>query len=180
MTNDGRKVLHVVDEETRFSAARFFEEENTNTIWKTVIECRVKIYIGLPNHILVDQGSSLGSFFVHMTFLRGVDVKNTGIESHNSPGSGQWYHQHLRLTYRETLVRYLNAEPSLALAVFVETLKDTLGPEGNVPSALVFGEITLPYTLSKQKRQRLTTDERAAIIALARKNERDHGSNAHK
>ena len=38
MSIDGKKVLHVVDEGTRFSAARFLKDETTNTIWKTLIE----------------------------------------------------------------------------------------------------------------------------------------------
>lgn len=169
MTIDGKKVLHVVDEGTRFSAARFLDDESTATVWKTLIECWVAIYTGLPNRIIVDQGSNFGPSFIHMAHLRGINVENTGIESHNSLGIGERYHQPLRQTYRKILVEHSNADPSLALALSVKALNDTLGPEGHVPSALVFGEFPLPYTKSEQKPQRLTVDERAAIASLARK-----------
>lgn len=48
-------------------------------------------------------------------------------------------------------------------------MNDTLGPEGSVPSALIFGEFPLPYTKSEQKPNRLSVDERAVIATLARK-----------
>ena len=169
MTIDGKKVLHVVDEGTRFSAARFLDDESTVTVWKTLIECWVAIYTGLPNRIIVDQGSNFGPTFIHMAHQRGVDVEQTGIESHNSLGIGERYHQPLRQTFRKILAEQPKADPSLALAVSVKALNDTLDPEGYVPSALVFGEYPLPYTKSEQKPHRLTVDEHAAIPTMARK-----------
>ena len=79
MKIDGKKVLHVVDEGTRFSAARFLDDESTVTVWKTLIECWVAIYTGLPNRIIVDQGSNFGPTFIHMAHHRGLDVEQTGI-----------------------------------------------------------------------------------------------------
>lgn len=140
MTIDAKKVLHVVDEGTRFSAARFLDDESTATIWKNLIKCWVSIYTGLPNRIIVDQGSHFGPSFVHMAHLRGLNVEHKCIESHNSLGVGERYHQPLRKTYRKIFAAHPKADPTLALAVSVKALNDTLGPEGYVPSALVFGE----------------------------------------
>lgn len=75
----------------------------------------------------------------------------------------------MRQTYRKVLSAHPKADPTLALAVYVKALNDTLGPEGNVPSALVFGYFPLPYTKSEQKPQRLTVDKRATVVTLARK-----------
>lgn len=75
MMIDRKKVLYVVDEDTRFSAARFNDEEMTNTVWNTLIECWVVSYTELPNHILIDQGSNLSPSFTHMAHLRRVHVE---------------------------------------------------------------------------------------------------------
>lgn len=53
-------VLHIVDEGTRFSAATFLSSCSSEVIWKSLLKCWATIYTGLPNRILVDQGSELG------------------------------------------------------------------------------------------------------------------------
>lgn len=78
MTIDGQKILHVVDEGTRFSVAQLLEDESNETIWNTLIKCWLTIYTGLPNRILVDQGRNLGPLFVHMSHLRRVAVEHNG------------------------------------------------------------------------------------------------------
>ena len=58
MILDGEPVLHIVDEATKFSAARFLPNTETKTIWNILLSCWASIYTGLPNKILVDQGSN--------------------------------------------------------------------------------------------------------------------------
>lgn len=70
MTIDGKKVLDVVDEGTRFSDARFLADERTSAVWKTLLECWVTIYTGLPNRMLVDQVTNIGPSFIHMAHIR--------------------------------------------------------------------------------------------------------------
>lgn len=156
-------------EGTRFSAARFLEDESTGTIWNTLMECWVTIYTGLLNRILVDQGSNLGPSFVHMAHPQGVDPELTGIESHNSLSIGERYHQPLRDTYRKIFSQHPKAYPSPALAVSLKALNDALAPEGNVPSEIVLDEFSLPVTKSEQMPQRLTVNERGALAMIARK-----------
>lgn len=62
---DGKPVLHVVDEGTRFFAARFPDDASTQTIWETFLECRASMYSGLPHTILVDRGYSFGPIFAN-------------------------------------------------------------------------------------------------------------------
>lgn len=57
----------------------------------------------------------------------------------------------------------------MALALSVKTLHDTFGPEKIIPSALVFGKSTRPYTKSQKKPERLKVEERAVSPTLARK-----------
>ena len=62
-----------------------------------------------------------------------------------------------------------NADPTLALAAAVKSMNDTLGPEGLVPSALVFGEFPKVYTRSETPAQRPMLEDRASVALCARK-----------
>ena len=68
---DDGPVLHIVDEGTHFSAARFLPEVSTKAIWKTFLQRWVTVYTGLPHKILVDQGSSFGHLFGSIAAVQG-------------------------------------------------------------------------------------------------------------
>lgn len=53
--------VHIVDDETHFSAATFFQDIRFETIWTSFFRFWVAIYTGLPNRLLLDQGSALGT-----------------------------------------------------------------------------------------------------------------------
>ena len=53
---DGRPVLHVVDEATRSSAARFLPKISTDAVWDAIVLCRSSAYTGLPQNMMVDEG----------------------------------------------------------------------------------------------------------------------------
>ena len=53
---DGRPVLHIVDEATRFSSARFLSQETTESVSDAIILCWSSVYIGLPQNIIVGEG----------------------------------------------------------------------------------------------------------------------------
>ena len=54
---DVKPVLHIVDEATRFSVARFFSKFSTDSIWDAIVLCWSSVYTGLPHNIMVDEGS---------------------------------------------------------------------------------------------------------------------------
>ena len=93
------------------------------------------IYTGLPNRMLVDQGRYFGDTFATLGALSNVDVKDTGVEAHNSLGLGERYHQPLMQTYRKIMSEHPQSPPERALAAAVKAMNDTLGPEGFVPVA---------------------------------------------
>ena len=172
---DGKPVLHIVDEGTHFSAAAFLPDVSTKTIWTTILECWAAIYTGLPHKILVDQGSQFGELFVSIGAASKVQVDRTGIEAHSSLGIGERYHQPLRNTYRKLKIDFANVAPQLLLAMSVKALNDTLGPEGLVPSALVFGEYpsTRLYTDGAAD-PRASLESRARLATAARKEMERH------
>lgn len=103
---DIRPILHIIDEGTRLSAARFLPDVSTKTIWSTILEYWAFIYTSLPNRMLVDQGSQVSSLFVHIGALSNRQVKETGVEAHSSLELGEIYHQPLQNTYRKIMHLY--------------------------------------------------------------------------
>lgn len=162
-------VLHVVDEGTRFGASRFLKDISTKSIWKALLECWATIYTGLPNRMLVDQGTQFGDLFINMAAASNVIVERTGVEAHSSLGIVERHHQPLRQTFRRIMVQFPNCDKELALAFAQKAMNDTLGPEGLVPSSLVFGEYPQVFTNSENQGQRATLDERSALATAARK-----------
>ena len=77
-----KPVLHIVDEGTKFSAAVILPDISTSTVWETILTCWANIYTGLPNRVLVDQGTNFGNTFVQIAFIADVDANETGIEAH--------------------------------------------------------------------------------------------------
>ena len=165
---NGSAILHIVDEGTHFSAARFLADVSTKTIWKTILECWACIYTGLPNRMLVDQGSAFGPLFVSIWAMSNVEVQRTGIEAHSSLGIGERYHQPLRQTYRKIMATHPTAEPDVVLALSDKAMNDTLAPEGLVPTALVLGEYPPVHTKTETLTQRAVLATRAEISNAAR------------
>jgi hypothetical protein len=105
----------------------------------------------------------------------GVELGISGIESHNSLGIGERYHAPLRQIFRKIMHESPHADIELALKVAIKTLNDTLGPEGLVPSLLVFGllprpvgSITTPNNASRQDLAQTARSEYDAIVARLR------------
>ena len=169
VTIDGKPVLHNVDEGTRFSAARFVPDVSTNTIWSTILDCWAMIYTGLPNRMLVDKGTNFGGAFKTLGALANISVDSTRVEAHSSLGLGEWYHQPLRQKFRKIMAAHPKTPPARALAASVKAMNDTLGPEGLVPSALVFREFPPVFTKSEAPAARLILGERASVAQSARK-----------
>ena len=165
---DGKPVLHIVDEITKFRAAKFLPDVSTKNIWRTLLEIWVMIYTGLPNRMIVDQGSAFGGLFVDLAALGNVEVERTGVEAHSSLGLGERYHQPLRPTYRKIMAQHPSTEPKLALACSVKAMNDIIGPEGLVLSALVFGEYSRVITRSETPEKRGTLEDRSLIAKTAR------------
>ncbi len=112
---DGLPVLHVIDEATHFSSARFLTNVSTKCIWQTFVECWSAIYIGLPNRVLVDQGTAFSATFANVAPFGNVAVERTGTEAHNSMGIGERYHHALRNTYRKVALAHPTSRNPTAL-----------------------------------------------------------------
>ena len=158
---DGRPVLHLVDESTRFSAAGFLSKMTTDSVWDLIAMSWSSIYTGLRNTMVVDEGSQFRKVFTELATIHDVNVEKTDIESHNSLGTGERYHKPLRDTYLKLKIDHPTMQRQILLALYIKAMNDTLGPEGIVPSALVFGEFPSLRSLSGPIVPRLNLAERA-------------------
>lgn len=173
----GDPVLHIVDIGTNFSAARFLSGEDAKTIWNTFLYTWVSIYRGFRNEVLSDQGSVFTSKEWEARCAETeISVESTGTESHNSLGKGETYHALLRRVYNKVKLTHPQLPKELVLALSVKALNDTAGPNGLVPSLLLFGVMpriptepaTYPDTNARIQAMESPRDELEVINARAR------------
>lgn len=53
---DGRPILHVVDESTRYQAARWLPKISADAVWRALRMCWIDVYLGHPDFITHDAG----------------------------------------------------------------------------------------------------------------------------
>lgn len=138
----GNPALHVVDTHTHFSAAMFINSKSSASVWNTFIKCWAATYVGYPDRIRLDQESAfMSKEFITTAHSAGIELQISGVESHNAIGSGERYHAPLRRIYLKILEDYPHLDQDIALQLSVKSINDTMGPEGLVPSLLVFGQL---------------------------------------
>ena len=137
---DGKAVLHMVDKDTKFSAAAFLPSETADATWNTYIRNWVAPYIGHALEIHADQGPQFRSKrFVSNANTSGVKLRLSGVESHNSLGVGERYHHYLRRIFTKVQDEHPRLSPGDVLTLATRAMNDTAGPKGRVPTLLVFG-----------------------------------------
>lgn len=161
-----KPVLHAVDEATAFQAARFLRDIRASTTWDTLRAMWIDMYIGPPDVIATDAGKNFVSEeFVNNANSMAIEVQEVPVEAHNSIGKVERYHAVIRRAYEiilEELGSTTLAEHILQMAV--KAANDTAGPDGLVPTLLVFG--TYPR-LSKTSPPSPSITARAAAIRKA-------------
>lgn len=140
---DGAPVLHIVDKQTHYQNAVPIRSKRASDIWYAFVEGWASVYVGYPSVLRLDQEASFCSeFFKDVSLAHGIDLRFSGIKSHHSVGPGERYHAPFRRVFRITLNRYPSLDSETVLRYSVEAMNDSVGPEGLVPSFLVYG--TLP------------------------------------
>jgi hypothetical protein len=138
---DNMPILHIIDEATRFSAARFLRDVSAKHTWETLRLYWIDVYLGPPDCIIHDAGKNFTSkeFRQHASSLA-VTTKSVPVEAHWSVGLVERAHATLRRAYqiiKEELGDSASKELSLQMAV--KAVNDSTGPDGLVPTLLVFG-----------------------------------------
>ena len=138
---DGKPVLHVVDSATAFNGARFLKSLSTTDTWEALETLWINTYQGPPDIITHDAGTNFASTeFKSEAKIKGITCKQVPVEAHWSIGKVERYHAPLRRAY-EILRAELTSEVSddTVLQMAVKAVNDTAGPDGLVPTLLVFG-----------------------------------------
>ena len=118
----------------------FCPSRSTTDIWHSFLACWSTAYVGHPDIIRVDQESAFTSQeFEKLAHRNGIHIQLSGVQSHNAIGPGERYHQPLRRIFNRINEDVPTIDPHLALQLAIKAMNDTSGPEGLVPSLLVFG-----------------------------------------
>lgn len=140
---DGHAVLHVVDEATRFQAAQLLSTVTSENVWTALRRCWMDVYVGPPDMVIHDAGKQ----FVAHAFQRNahmfhIRTKAVPVEAAHSMSLVERYHEPVRRTVRIVRTECPEIDFASALQIAIKAINDTAGPDGLVPTLLVFG--TLP------------------------------------
>jgi hypothetical protein len=139
---EGKPALHAVDEATAFQAAEFIPDNSARTVWRTFEKCWINTYLGPPDIITTDAGTNfIGKDFKQPAKQLSIEVKEVPVEAHYSIGKTERYHNPLRRVYKiiRTELRDEEIDDATCLQMAVKAINDTAGPDGLVPTLLVFG-----------------------------------------
>jgi transposase InsO family protein len=135
-----RPILHIIDRGTRFSAARFLPRADAQTVWTTFVRAWSTLYVGFPESILTDQGSIfLSHTWQGMCRAAEIDLRHTGVESHNSLHAGESLHAPLRKIFLRVRDSHPGLTDEMCLALSVQAMNDNFNADGLCPTLLVFG-----------------------------------------
>jgi hypothetical protein len=133
-------VLQVVDVTTSFQAVHFLPDMSAKTTWETLRLCWVDIYLGLPDQLVYDASKnfSLQEFQLYTKTIA-IEIKKVPVKAHNSIGKVECYHTLLRRAYDIISLELNSSSKDLILQMAVKAVNDSAGPDGLVPTLLVFG-----------------------------------------
>ena len=137
---DGKPVLHIVDESTRFQAGHWLKDVSAKHVWDQLRTCWIDTYLGPPDLVTTDAGKQFTSRkFKQFAANMGIVVKPVLVEAHHFIGLVERYHGLLRHVYIIITTEIPGIDPKLALQMAFKALNDSVGPNGLVPTLLVFG-----------------------------------------
>src|SRR5271155_1799902 len=136
----GSPLLHIVDEGTRFQAGRWLQNISAKHTWDVLRMCWIDTYLGPPDLITHDAGKNfISKEFKQYASTMGINTKGVPVEAHNSIGMVERYHGPLRRAYQIITVEIPDINKDMALQMAFRAINDTAGPDGLVPTLLVFG-----------------------------------------
>ncbi|CCD52037.1 similar to putative integrase [Botrytis cinerea T4] len=138
---DTSPILHVIDEGTRFQAAQWLTNISAKHTFDTLRKCWMDTYTGPPDYIIHDAGKNFVSKeFIQYAATMSTKTKSVPIEAHWSIGAVERYHAVIKRAYA-IIASELESSTTkeMMLQMAVKAVNDTAGPDGLVPTLLVFG-----------------------------------------
>jgi hypothetical protein len=138
----GKPVLHIVDEGTRYQAGRWLQNISAKHAFDTLKMAWVDSYLGPPDQIITDAGKQFTSKeFAQLADSMGTKIKIVPIEAHNSIGIVERYHGPIRRAYNIITAEIPDIHKDMALQMAFKAINDSVGPDGLVPTLLVYGAL---------------------------------------
>ena len=130
----------MVDEATHFQAERWLKNVSAQYVWDQLRLCWIDTYLGSPDLVTANAGKQfMAKEFKHYAANIGIIVKNALVEAHYSIGIVERYHGPLQRAYSIITIEIPSIKPDLALQMSFKAINDSVGPNGLVPTLLVFG-----------------------------------------
>jgi hypothetical protein len=102
--------------------------------------CWIDTYLGPPDHIVSDAGKNFVSKeFKKYADIIGIRTRAVPVEAYNSIEIVERYHGPLRRIYQILCIELPGIDKDIALQIIFKAFNDTAGPDGLVPTLLVFG-----------------------------------------
>ena len=97
--------------------------------------------MGPPDQITTDIGKNFASkeFNQYITTAGCSKIKIVPVEAHNSVGIVEHYHGPIRCTYTIITTEIRDIDRDMALQMAFKAINDSTGPDGLVPTLLVYG-----------------------------------------
>jgi hypothetical protein len=93
---DCSPILHVIDEATRFQAAKWLRDLSAKHTWETLRYCWMDTYLGPPDLITHDAGKNfISKEFRQYASSLGITTKSVPVEAHWSIGMVERAHPEL-------------------------------------------------------------------------------------
>ncbi len=132
-------ILHVVDEVTRYQAAKWLQNVLSKHIWDVLRLCWIDYYLGPPDFIRLNAGKNFVSHeFEQFASSMAITTRNVSVKAYWSIGIMERYHIILRKAYRIIVDEGITQKETM-LQMAVKSVNDTAGPNGLVFTLLVFG-----------------------------------------
>ena len=168
MKLDNGNVLHVMCAQTRYQQGLFLQSMTARACWDSILMCWTNVLAGSPDIIKADAGLQFNSKeFKDFAKSSGVVVEIVPKEAHHKIGLLERYHKVVRNVYNKLKADEPSMDKHLRLSTTFRCVNDSVGPDGIVPTLLVFG--SYPKLGLIQSAPAPTTMERANAIRKATK-----------
>jgi len=138
----GKPILHVINEGTRYQAGRWLQNISALHTWDALKQYWIDTYLGPPDQIIADAGKQFTSKeFAQLANTMGTKVKIVPVEAHNSVGIVEHYHGPIRRAYLIITAEINGINKDTALQMAFKAINDSAGPDGIVPTLLVYGAL---------------------------------------
>lgn len=135
-------ILNVVAETTHYQTARWLPNVTTDTVWRAMRVCWVDVYLGTPDIVAHHAGKqSISKVFQTNAALLHITTKSAPIESPNPMSYAERYHTPMWHAYKIVLAETVELDTEAALQIAVKSVNDSIGPDGQVRTLLVYGAL---------------------------------------